>query len=82
MWQESWDFKEHELFSYSGSFSSNQNPHRSDLGFVSLQVMGPTVVGYSSSDPMAVMSESAKLKGVMRALISIPADYWLVFNNF
>ena len=43
------------------------------------QVMGPTVVGYSSSDPMAVMSESAKLKGVMKALISISADYWLVF---
>jgi hypothetical protein len=39
-------------------------------------VMGPTIVGFSSTDPMSVMSESGKLKSVMRALLSISADYW------
>jgi hypothetical protein len=39
-------------------------------------IMGPTVVGNSSNDPMAVVSESGKLKAVMKALLAISADYW------
>lgn len=43
------------------------------------KVMGPTIVGYSSSDPMAMLSETELQKSVVRALIAIPAEYWSTF---
>lgn len=57
--------------------ASNSAVNKMDVDNLSM-VMGPTIVGFSSSDPMAVMSESPKLKGVMRALLAISADYWSV----
>ena len=42
-------------------------------------VMGPTVVGNSSSDPMAIMAETTLQKAVVRALLSITPDYWSTF---
>ena len=42
-------------------------------------VMGPTIVGYSSSDPMAIMSEGNQQKAVMKLLLGLSADYWSTF---
>lgn len=42
-------------------------------------VMGPTIVGYSSVDPMAILTEADKQKEVMKALIAISSDYWSTF---
>ena len=55
--------------------ASNCVVNKMDIDNLSM-VMGPTIVGFSSSDPIAVMSESPKLKAVMKALLSISADYW------
>ena len=41
--------------------------------------MGPTIVGYSSSDPIAIVSESIQVKEVMKVLLGISADYWSTF---
>ena len=38
--------------------------------------MGPTVVGYSSSDPVAMISESGQQELVMLSLLNISEDYW------
>ena len=46
------------------------------------KVMGPTIVGYSSSDPMAIMSEAEVQKAVMRGLISISDNYWGSFLEY
>ena len=43
------------------------------------KVIGPTIVGYSSSDPMAIISEAAPQKAVMTMLLSLSADYWSTF---
>ena len=45
-------------------------------------VMGPTIVGYSSSDPMAIMAEAGQQKAVMRLLISMSSDYWANFLQY
>jgi Rac GTPase-activating protein 1 len=45
-------------------------------------VMGPTFVGYSTSDPMCLMSEAELVKAVMRSLISISSDYWANFLQY
>ena len=42
-------------------------------------VMGPTIVGYSSSDPTAIISEAQQQKEVMKLLIPLSADYWSTF---
>ena len=42
-------------------------------------VMGPTIVGYSSSDPTAIISESGQQKAIMKQLLSLSADYWSTF---
>ena len=42
-------------------------------------VMGPTLVGNSSSDPMAIMAEAGLQKGVVRGLMAISGDYWCQF---
>lgn len=42
-------------------------------------IMGPTILGYSSSDPMAVLSEAEYQKAVIKSLLAIPSDYWLRF---
>jgi len=42
-------------------------------------VMGPTILGNSSSDPMAIISEASVQKAVVRALLSISQDYWSHF---
>ena len=55
--------------------AQNSQSNKMDVDNLSM-VMGPTIVGFSSTDPIAVMSESGKLKNVMRALLSISADYW------
>merc|ERR1719206_1230466 len=41
--------------------------------------MGPTLVGNSSNDPMAIMAEAGLQKGVVRALMAISGDYWSQF---
>ena len=43
------------------------------------KVMGPTIVGYSSSDPTAIISESYQQQEVMKVLIGLSADYWSTF---
>ena len=35
--------------------------------------------GYSSSDPMAILSEADVQKAVMKNLLAISSDYWLRF---
>jgi len=42
-------------------------------------IMGPTILGYSSSDPMAILSEADVQKAVMKNLLAISSDYWLRF---
>ena len=42
-------------------------------------VMGPTLVGNSSNDPMAIMAEAGLQKGVVRCLMAISSDYWSQF---
>ena len=42
-------------------------------------VMGPTIVGYSSSEPIAIMSEAGQQKAVMKLLLGLSADYWSTF---
>jgi len=42
-------------------------------------VMGPTILGNSSNDPMAIMSEAGVQKAVVRALMAISEDYWSHF---
>ncbi len=46
------------------------------------KIMGPTVVGYSSSDPMSIMSETPVLKIVLEALLYISSDYWQKFLQY
>ena len=36
-------------------------------------------LGYSSSDPMAILSEADVQKAVMKNLLAISSDYWLRF---
>ena len=43
------------------------------------KVIGPTIVGYSSSDPMAIISEAAPQRAVMTMLLNLSADYWSTF---
>ena len=42
-------------------------------------VFGPTIVGYSSSDPTAVISEAPQQQKVIRELLDLSADYWSTF---
>lgn len=42
-------------------------------------IMGPTILGYSSSDPMSVLSEAEYQKAVIKSLLAISSDYWLRF---
>lgn len=42
-------------------------------------VMGPTIVGYSSSEPMAIMSQGPQQSAVMKLLLGLSADYWSIF---
>jgi len=42
-------------------------------------VMGPTILGNSSNDPMAVMTEVGSQKAVVSALMGISSDYWSHF---
>ena len=42
-------------------------------------LFGPTIVGYSSSDPRAVLSEGPSQKKVVRELLDLSADYWSTF---
>ena len=42
-------------------------------------VMAPTVVGNSSSDPAAILSEAVHQKNVMKRLLAIASDYWSTF---
>ncbi|XP_040565166.1 rac GTPase-activating protein 1-like [Lepeophtheirus salmonis] len=45
------------------------------------RIFGPTIVGYSSSDPTAMLSETPLQKDVMSALLNISSDYWKTFVN-
>ena len=42
-------------------------------------ILAPTVVGNSSSDPMAILQEKDSQMAVMSNLMSISSDYWLKF---
>ena len=42
-------------------------------------VMGPTIVGYSSSEPISIMSEGPRQSAVMKLLLGLSADYWSTF---
>ena len=41
--------------------------------------MGPTIVGNSSSDPTALISEIHQQKKVMTEMLDLSADYWSTF---
>ena len=43
------------------------------------RIMGPTIVGYSSSDPTAIISEVGQQLAVMKILLGLSADYWSTF---
>ena len=43
------------------------------------RVLGPTIVGYSTSDPTAIVSEMSQNQAVMKLLLGLPADYWSIF---
>jgi len=40
------------------------------------KVMGPTIVGYSSPDPTAILSEAGDQQKVMKTLLNISDEYW------
>ena len=39
-------------------------------------VWGPTIVGHSSTDPAAILSELPLLKNVVKSFLSFSSDYW------
>merc|ERR1719273_914042 len=41
--------------------------------------MGPTIVGYSSSDPRAILTEADQQQTVMNILLGLSADFWSTF---
>ena len=43
------------------------------------KVMGPTIVGYSSFDPTAIISEQPQQQKVMTEMLDLSADYWSTF---
>ncbi|XP_037050251.1 rac GTPase-activating protein 1 [Bradysia coprophila] len=47
------------------------------------KIFGPTLVGYSSSDPdqHAIFTETIIQAGVMEMLLKVPADFWEQFVN-
>ncbi len=45
-------------------------------------VWGPTVLGYSSPDPAAIISEQPLQESVIRTLLGISSDYWSNFLHF
>ncbi|KAI4470036.1 rac gtpase-activating protein 1 [Holotrichia oblita] len=47
------------------------------------KVFGPTIVGYSSSDPNEgnLLEETRQQVSVMERLINLPIDYWMSFVN-
>lgn len=46
------------------------------------KVMGPTIVGYSSSDPTAILSEAEDQRQVMQTLLNISDEYWKKLLDF
>ena len=42
-------------------------------------ILAPTIVGNSSSDPMAILIEKDSQMSVMSNLMAISSDYWLKF---
>ena len=42
-------------------------------------IMGPTIVGYSSLEPTAIISEAPQQQAVMKVLLGLSADYWSTF---
>lgn len=56
-----------------------ESPHtKMDVENLS-NVWGPTIVGNSSHDPAAIMSEPPLQKAVVKALMNISSDYWEKF---
>ena len=58
--------------------ASNSKTNKMNVDNLAM-VMGPTLVGNSSSDPMAIMAEAGLQKGVVRGLMAISGDYWCQF---
>jgi len=58
--------------------ASNSKTNKMNVDNLAM-VMGPTLVGNSSNDPMAIMAEAGLQKGVVRALMAISGDYWSQF---
>ena len=57
--------------------AANDDKNKMDMNNLA-KVMGPTIVGYSSNDPVAIISESEYQLRVMLALLKLSEDgsYW------
>ena len=62
------------------SHEISQNSIQMDIHNIS-KVLGPTIVGYSASEPGAgeLLSEGHIQTSVMKALLGLSADYWSTF---
>lgn len=60
------------------TIAANYKINKMDTENVAM-VMGPTIVGYSTSDPAAVLSEAEQQQNVMKVLLGLSSDYWSTF---
>merc|ERR1719273_1966420 len=62
------------------AIAENYKVNKMDIDNIST-VMGPTIVGYSTSEPGAgeLLSEGPTQKKVIKALLGLSADYWSTF---
>jgi len=57
------------------SVADHKDKNKMDMDNLS-KVMGPTIVGYSSPDPTAILSEAGDQQKVMKTLLNISDEYW------
>jgi len=60
------------------TIAANHKVNKMDTENVAL-VMGPSIIGYSSSDPTAVFSEMGQQQNIMQYLLALSSDYWSTF---
>jgi len=60
------------------TIAANHKVNKMDTENVAM-VMGPSIVGYSSSDPTAVFSEIGQQQNIMQYLLALSSDYWSTF---
>jgi len=61
--------------------ADHKDKNKMDMDNLS-KVMGPTIVGYSSSDPTAILSEAEDQRQVMQTLLNISDEYWKKLLDF